>query len=264
MKLLNILTIVLFSFFIFVNSNCHKEKPIPPAENGKIIFKFAHYVNGQPLQKDTMKYVNAAGNPYKINELKYFVSEVTLYKNDGTKKIIKDWVEIFYIDIDVSSTLTWNVYDDIPAGNYDSINFVFGITQEKNKSFLFINPPESNMAWPDMLGGGYHYMMLNGKWKDTNNVIQNFRCHLGIGKDTTGGNTTFIQNYFTVNLPNSSFSISKNQTREIQIVMNIEKWFEGAYTFDWNHYGGDIMENQEAMNKIAKNGKHAFSLEYIH
>ncbi|MDD5569754.1 MAG: hypothetical protein PHD97_01205 [Bacteroidales bacterium] len=249
---------------LFIYASCHKEKPIPTPENGKIVLKFAHYINGQLMEKDTLKYVNAAANTYEVDELKYFISELTLYKNDGTKKIINDWVEIFYVDIDISSTLTWNVYDDIPAGDYDSINFVFGITQEKNKSFMFVNPPESNMAWPEILGGGYHYMMLNGKWKDASLNIQNFRCHLGIGKDTTGGNTTFIQNYFKVSIPNSSFSISKNQTKEIQIIMNVEKWFEGVYIFDWNYYGGDIMENQEAMNKIAQNGKNAFSLGYIH
>jgi hypothetical protein len=25
---------------------------------------------------------------------------------------------------------------------------------------MFVNPPEVNMAWPEVLGGGYHYLML--------------------------------------------------------------------------------------------------------
>ena len=34
---------------------------------------------------------------------------------------------------------------------------------------MFVNPPEVNMMWPDVLGGGYHYLMLNGKWKTPEN-----------------------------------------------------------------------------------------------
>ena len=149
---------------------------------GHIAFLFRHTIDGIPLQKDTMMYVNAAGNPYEINQLMYFISDVTLYKSDGTKKIIDEWKDINYVDIDIPSTLKWDVFDDIPAGNYDSISFIFGITAEKNTSFMFVNPPEVNMMWPDVLGGGYHYMMINGKWENLQNQIEPFNFHLGIGQ----------------------------------------------------------------------------------
>ena len=48
-----------------------------------------------------------------------------------TKKLIADWTDNHYVDIDIPSTLTWDVYDDIASGSYDSISFIFGFTAEK-------------------------------------------------------------------------------------------------------------------------------------
>ena len=62
------------------------------------------------------------------------------------------------------------------------------------------------MMWPDILGGGYHYMMINGKWKNENNVTDNFAFHLGIGQlyksnvIDVDSIYAFVQNYFYVKL----------------------------------------------------------------
>ena len=245
---------------------CKKDPPDPSepeTETGKITVTFSHHANGSALNKDSMMYLNAAGNPYEINEIKYFISDLTLYKT-GTAFLVDDWTDKHYVDIDIPSTLTWNVYDPIPVGTYDSITFVFGFTPQKNISYMFVNPPEVNMMWPDFLGGGYHYMMMNGKWTDNTSVIRNFRTHLGIGRVIGGGDTTFVHNNFTARIPGSSFTLSKDQTREINIVMNIESWFATPVIYDHNVYGPDIMENQAAMSIISGNGKDAFTIGYIH
>ena len=147
---------------LLLTVSCKEDDPVAENTSGHISFTFTHLLDGLPLEKDVMKYVNAAGNPYEINQVMYFISDVTLHKSDGTKRLISDWKDIHYVDIDIPETLKWDVYDDIPSGNYDSVSFIFGISGEKNKSFMFVNPPEVNMMWPDILGGGYHYMMING------------------------------------------------------------------------------------------------------
>lgn len=129
---------------------------------------------------------------------------------------------------------------------------------------MFVNAPEVNMMWPDFLGGGYHYMMMNGKWKNASAQIEDFNCHLGIGRVISGTDTTFVDNSFIVDIPSSSFTLTIDQTREIQIIMNIESWFKTPNIYDHNVYGGDIMGNQAAMEKIAQNGFDVFSIGYIH
>ena len=261
--------IILFSLALSLGiaASCRKDhtEPVVTGDSvGSIVFKFAHYVNGSPLQKDTMIYTNAAGNQYEVNELRYFISDVQLYKSGGSAMTINDCKWADYVDIDIPSTLTWNVCDRIPAGTYDSIAFRFGIISAKNISYMFVNTPESNMQWPDVLGGGYHLMMMNGKWKDSINQIENFNTHLGIGMEIIGADTTFIDNSFRVSLPSSAFTLAKDASKEVQIIMNIDSWFDSPYVYDHNHFGQMIMQNQAAMHTISANGADVFQVGYIH
>ena len=122
------------------------------------------------------------------------------------------------------------------------------------------------MFWPEVLGGGYHYMMLDGKWKDTTGTLQPFNFHLGIGQlyHGTGFNTdsiyAFVQNYFRVSLPGSSFLLNNNDTLSFNLSMNLESWFETPSVFDFNQWGGAIMQNQTAMEMTRENGKDVFSI----
>jgi hypothetical protein len=259
----------LFGTLLLINVSCNNDEPDDNTTSGHISFSFTHLVDGLALQKDNMKYVNAAGNPYEINQVMYFISDVTLHKSDGTKKLISDWKDIHYVDIDIPETLKWDVYDDIPAGAYDSVSFVFGITGEKNKSFMFVNPPEVNMMWPDILGGGYHYMMINGSWKDDANVIKSYAFHMGIGQlyksnvIEVDSIYAFVQNYFSVKLPNSAFTVEANKTRQIEIIMNIDSWFKTPHIYDHNYWGGAIMQNQPAMQMAKENGVDVFKIGII-
>jgi hypothetical protein len=163
--------------------------------------------------------------------------------------------------------MTWNVFDKIPEGEYDSVSFIFGINAEKNITGLFVNPPEVNMAWTSILGGGYHYLKINGKWKDNNSKIQNFNFHLGIGQiykddsvnvDSISG---FVQNFFSVTILKNGFSIANGSIAVINLKMNIEKWFSTPNIFDFNVYGMNTMQNQKAMQMMKENGRNVFKAE---
>jgi hypothetical protein len=257
---------ILFITLLVTVFSCKKDKPEPSTPTGHVTFNFTHLIEGVILQKDTLKYVNAAGNPYEINQLMYFISDVKLHKSDGTTKLISDWTDIHYVDIDIPATLKWEVYDEIHEGTYDSISFIFGISKEKNQSFMFVNQPEVNMMWPDILGGGYHYMMINGKWKNENNITDNFAFHLGIGQLYKSNAIdvdsiyAFVQNYFYVKLPNSAFTVEQDKTRQVEIIMNIESWFDTPHVYDHNYWGGAIMQNQPAMQMIKENGFDVFTV----
>jgi len=254
---------------LLLTVSCKEDDPVAENTSGHISFTFTHLLDGLPLEKDVMKYVNAAGNPYEINQVMYFISDVTLHKSDGTKRLISDWKDIHYVDIDIPETLKWDVYDDIPSGNYDSVSFIFGISGEKNKSFMFVNPPEVNMMWPDILGGGYHYMMINGSWKDNENIIKSYAFHLGIGQlyksnvIEVDSIYAFVQNFFSVKLPNSGFTIEENKTCSVEIIMNLESWFKTPHVYDHNYWGGAIMQNQAAMQMAKENGFDVFAVGKI-
>lgn len=263
-KLGLLLVMIVISF-----TACNDDEPdLPVEETGKIILHFKHLLNGNPIQFDTLMYVNAAGNPYMINEIQYFISDIILYNKNGSMVLIDDWEIIHYVDTDLTDSQRWEVFDKIPAGTYDSISFNFGIPDDKNISFMFVNPPESFMFWPEYLGGGYHYLKLNGKWLAAGQTIQTtpFDFHLGRGQvyfSYPDSITGFIPNEFTVSLPGSGFQINTGQSIDINIIMNMEQWFQDPHIYDHDIWGGYIMQNQDAMQMVKENGHNVFSIEVV-
>jgi hypothetical protein len=256
---------ILLSSGILLISCCKEDEPEPEPSN--LSLSFEHYVDGNPLVIDSMVYTNTAGNEYLVTEVQYFISDVILYKSDGTRILIEDWEDIHYVDNDIPSTMLWEIYDDLPAGKYDSISFTFGIPEAKNHSLMFVNPPERDMFWPEFLGGGYHHMKLNGKWLDVNAFINSFDLHLGTGQiyasnvvhiDSIIG---FVPNDFRVSLTNSSFTLEEGKRKTITLRMNIESWFDTPNIYDLDNFGGYIMQNQQAMSLVRDNGWDVFSVK---
>ena len=259
-KLTFLLTVITMISFLV---SCKEEDPEP----GKINLVFMELVDGLPLVVDSIKYENEAGNEYMVTEVQYFISNLKLYYQDGQSYEIKDSQGIHYVDSDIPETKEWMITDEVPSGIIDSIVFTFGLDEETNKSGLFPNPPESNMFWPDELGGGYHYMKLNGKWLDTQVMLNPFNFHLGIGQtyDTTGHVTGFVQNYFKVSVCLAVYSsfimiIDPGQTTDLGFLMNIDSWFKTPHTWDFNIMGGMMMQNQDALNAACENGFDVFAI----
>jgi hypothetical protein len=245
-----------------------KEKDNGP---GSIKLSFNEKVDGELLQTDTLKYVNEAGNHYLVSEVQYFISKFTLYFDNGGSYTVKDDMGIHYTDTDIPETKYWDIPDEIPSGHVDSIVFVFGLDEADNKSNIFPNPPESNMFWPDQLGGGYHYMKLNGKYLDNSGELAPFNFHLGIGQiyDTTGHVTGFVQNYFKVSFPLVKMSslfvdVKPDRTTNLILTMNIDSWFNTPNTWDFNTMGIMMMQDQEAMHAACENGRDVFTLGVLY
>lgn len=230
-----------------------------PANN--VSFSFSFSVDGDPLQQDTMRYTNAAGNLYEVTEAQYFISNVVLTKEDGTQVRICSDSGAHYVDADIPTTLRWLPTDKIPAGVYTSLTFVFGLSPELNTTNFYVNPPENNMSWPILLGGGYHHLKINGRWLTPQGVHSPFNLHMGNGQvyDAAGNLSSVIDNSFTVFLP-CHFEVARNETSELTLEMDVNRWFDNPYLFDWNEIGGSIMQNQTAQEMLKANGCDVFRI----
>lgn len=261
--------ILLLIGFTTIFSACRKnDDPASDDNFGKIVINFEHFADGKALVFDEMRYTNAAGNPYEVTEIQWFVSDITLHKKEGGDVLIDQEDFAHYIDTNIPKTSTWIISDKIPDGEYSSISMTFGIKGEKNKPYMYTDPPESDMLWPSNLGGdqgGYHYMKLNGFWKNTNDQREPFNFHLGVGQERDADNkvTGFIQNWIETELPGSSFRISEKETIAVTIRMNVEKWWGNPNIYDHNVVGGKIMQNQDAMRMGVENGKSVFTIGQI-
>ena len=228
----------------------------------KIVLHFTHYINDTPAVFNKLIYNNLSGNKYMLKELQYFVSDIKLQRKDGTIIQLNLTKNIHYVDNDLPATLSWALPSLKVNDTCYSISFRFGLSKQNNRSFLFRNRPENLMAWPDMMGGGYHYMKMNLKYIDKDKQLSNFNCHLGPYKTNNSDTSSVIDNSFEVTLyPSTPIIILSDKTTDIQLQMNINKWFDDKFRMDMNQYPDGIMDNETAMQQFCNNGAKAFTIK---
>lgn len=254
-------TLLLIGIFATVLASCTK-----PAGYGDLCVSIDYSVNGRTLITDSLCYTNEAGNTFMISEIQWFLSNMELQDERG------EWLSlehrevynllpyatdrIFYIDTDIPESQTLAV-TSVPVGRYKTLRFTFGLDEENNLTGLFSDPPESEMFWPDLLGGGYHYMKLNGKYLNAESRLAPLAIHLGIGQNENL--TEFYQNYFIVELP-LDFTVSANTENRLDLTMVIDNWFRDPNTIDFNEFGSHIMQNQAAQRLLNGNGSTVFRI----
>ena len=220
--------------------------------HGSLTLSVLHEEDGTPLIMDVLRYTNEAGNPYLVNEVQWFISNLELEDYDGNRVML---AETWYIDTNIPETQTLRV-SEVPTHCYQYLRFTFGLNDDDNRSGAFSNPPESNMFWPDELGGGYHYMKLNGKYQNADSLLVPLAIHLGRGQNASL--TEFYDNSFTVELP-IDLEVYAGRDYSIGIVMNINKWFRSPHVYDFNAFGSAIMQNQQAQQLLKENGADVFT-----
>ena len=205
---------------------------------------FTHTVNGNQLILNSMMYTNAANENYSVQTVRYLISNITLHTDDGSSTILDN---MHYVDISIDSTTTLKI-TEITDLNYSSISFTVGLDSANNKTNLFLN--ESffpSFAWPEILGGGYHYMQLEG---DFNTLFQGYATH-------TGG-TDGIDYSFEKKFPLSPRLQNENT---ISINMEINNWYSNPNIINLSDA---IMANSSIQAQLKINGEtDVFSLNII-
>lgn len=226
-------------------------------DTASVSIEIDYSVLGKALQCDTLSYVNEAGNHFMINEIQWFISRVELQDEKGAWTAFGEGDNLYYIDTDLPETHHL-LSRELPVGNYQTLRFTFGLDEADNVSGRFPNPPEANMFWPEPLGGGYHYMKLNGKWRTPDGTLAPLNIHLGVGQNPD--RTEFYPNHFSVTLPIDLHVNAETTKKTIRLTMVIDNWFRNPHTYDFNHFGSAIMQNQEAQQLLKENGSDVFSV----
>lgn len=217
-----------------------------------VTLAFEHLANGAPIVLGTEQpYTNAAGNAFGVTRLHYFVSMVTLTLADGTELTAS---EAHYVDHETPGTLAYVFPHEVPEGELARISFVMGLPPALNVTGAFPSPPESLMEWPERMGGGYHYMKLEGRYLDATGSPFNYMAHSG----GLGG-----EDYsFEVVLEAGGRQIADGARFTVE--MHVEEWFANPDTWDLNdyfdaeHHG--IMGNAGAQASLQRNGATVFTL----
>jgi len=243
-----------------VTASCDK-----PVDYGNVSVGIDYSINGNHLITDSLCYHNEAGNAFMITEIQWFISNMELQNEQGEwtplehrevdNLLSNPTDKIFYIDTNIPESQTL-LMAPIPVGHYKAMRFTFGLDEDDNLSGLFSDMPESNMFWPEPLGGGYHYMKLNGRFVDADNELIPLNIHLGIGQNAN--HTEFYQNYFIVEGP-IDLDILESKENLILLNMVVDNWFRNPNLYNFNEFGSAIMQNQAAQQALKENGQDVFT-----
>ena len=162
------------------------------------------------------------------------------------------------MDVTNNQNMRFSPNTIIPTGTYTKVSFIFGFKNEKNLDGEYPDLNATSWSVPAMLGGGYHYMQLDGKFVNSSNTEQGYNYHAIRAADNPGPNPTFPQDtFFEVNL--GAVTILENHAFNIE--MNIAEWFKNPHIWDLNELNQMLMPNASAQIMMHSNGQNVFSLK---
>lgn len=205
---------------------------------------------------NTLKFTNANGETMSITKLRYLMSNVTFTKATG-ESITLEGYEL--IDVINNANLNTESLGRIPNGSYSNVAFTFGFNNADNynNNYQDLNAVLWNV--PDILGGGYHYMQLEGKFINNASAEQGYAYHAIRAVDNTGDAQKFQDTFFQVNL--GAMDITNDTTLNVE--MNVAEWFKTPNTWDLNLLNTMLMPNFNAQILMHQNGQNAFRLKGI-
>lgn len=243
------ITLLLFSLILL---NCNGLQDL---EEATVTLEFTHNWDGDLVDSSTFgdfNYRTANGENTSIERLRYVVSQLQFVGNTGVNFSSKTYQ---FVDVGNSSGLSLNIQDVIP-GTYE-IRFRFGFSNADNQDGVYQDLNSATFNVPSQLGGGYHYLQMDGKYKDPNQNEFNYNFHVIRAVNTSNvGFPEFVDTSFAVNL--GSVVIRNDATVEIQ--MNIAEWFKNPNQWDLNSLDTNLMSNFGAQLQMSENGTSVFSL----
>ena len=217
-----------------------------------VTLKFTHNWDGVSVTSsdfNDFKFTNQNGELISIEKLRYLVSNISVGKN------IKD-----YHLVNIGEETGFEIsFDEVSQGS-NFLKFTFGFADKDNTDGIYQDLNSVSFNVPSMLGGGYHYMQFDGKYKDTNNTDANFNYHTIRAVDRTDPNNLILQDTsFEIDI--GTLDLKSNTTVEIK--MNIAEWFKNPTTWNLNELNTVLMPNFEAQRLMSTNGKSVFTLGEI-
>ena len=223
---------------------------------GTVILELDHFVDGAPLVFNAYNYVNAAGNTYSVTKLEYVISDVTLI-GEGNADFAYGGVHYRNHPEDETRELA---IPEVPAGNYSHLRFRFGLTAANNATGAHPDLDLAGMGWPAQMGGGYHYMRMEGNYEDNSQQVAGYTTHTG----PSMGNDFSFSVELELDEDGAAMRVLGGATQEVHVEMNCNEWYTNPNDYDFNDWG-PIMGNPNGVQTLLQqNGASVWSVSEIH
>jgi len=185
---------------------------------GSLEVRVANNVDGQAITLGAMNYTNAAGNPYRIDLLKYYMTNFTLVKADNSEKNYKNYN---LIDESDAASKTFTI-DSVDNGEYTAIKFYLGVDPDRNHTGVQDGAldPIHGMIWS--WNTGYIFFKHEGIFKDNTNTDKSLLYHYGTDKAMA-----------VVTMPVTKFEVKGNK-RIVYVKFNLNRLYASRTQVDFN------------------------------
>jgi|GEM_PF-56713 len=267
--------IVTMMILLIMNACGKSDAPLPDQQKtGQFSIEFDNIVGEETLGFEPRVYKNAQGELFRIKTLQYFISNIKLYKADGSAHTVPQEDSYFLINgADRSSRFT---KVKVPEGDYTKVEFIIGVDSlrstmpvEKRTGVLSFNPGEGHeggaMYWGWNSGyiffkmEGYCDLIADNQQGDPTGNKQ-FRYHIG---GFGGYSSPTLNNIkkITVDLNKAGIAQVREGLRSnVHLFVDILKVFNGPHTFSIATHPNVMFS--EYSTHIASNFPHFFSHDH--
>lgn len=224
----------------------------------RLLITFDHHWNESQINRNGLSafvFRNAANELLSIERLRYLLSAIAIEMKDDSRLVLKAY---HLVDITREESLQIAFETFVSPDQIKGISFVFGLPPEANRDGVY--PDLNAVLWnvPTALGGGYHFMQLDGKFKvpnQANAIGYNFHAIQAVDNATVGA-AVFHDTFFSVS---KDFNTSMFE-QQVAVRMNVAEWFVNPHLWRLEEAHTMLMPDFEAQKRIAENGKSVFSM----
>lgn len=235
---------------VFVGCNSDDDNDTP--QNVNAILSFITNWDGQEIDNsdfETTTFTNANGEEMMMSRLRYLISNVTFTDANGNA-----FTAGAYNLVNVREQTGLSYQPDIvfPAGTY-TVSFRFGFNDEDNVDGAYADLTSAEWGVPAPLGGGYHYMQLDGTYINTDGDVAPYNFHTirAAVPDMPNPPSLLTDTSFEVVLGEYEILLSNGV---IEVDVNIAEWFKNPNTWNLNELDTPLMPNYDAQIMMNENG----------
>lgn len=147
-----------FALATFALAGCKKDEMVAN-QTSTVALEFEQTVGADPLVLDTQTYNTLAGDQFKVNTFRQYISNIFFIRTDGSTYAVPE--SYYLIDAAKKDTQRFTL-TGVPEGDYKGLIFTIGVDSARNQSGAQKGAldPSNNMFWT--WNSGYIFSKFEG------------------------------------------------------------------------------------------------------
>ena len=190
-----------------------------------------------------------------LSKLVYLISDITFTSSTGE---VFEPGDYNLVDARVGTGTIFTPNVELPEGEY-VVSLTYGFDDEDNQDGVYLDLNVADgVGWgvPAPLGGGYHYMRMEGMYNNNMGDQVAYQYH-NVRANMPGTDPVITQDT-SINVDLGIINIVEGTT--IEVKMNVAEWYRTPNLWDLNVLFTVLMPNFDAQIMMNENGQTVFSL----